>query len=167
MQKYKISESTPSPTDSEKTGNYFRNLAFRPSSTDDGSSGKRVSSIQFDTGRYDPHDNDDVFVISHSDSSVYSQKSKQKRVESNRTSDENPTKAKTRKICFIIIFLIVILGLIAGIAVIVVFYVINISKYISLFFFKVSFSGYVRLFMNRFDTYLTGSNRRQEVFYRK
>lgn len=122
LQKYKLSHgSTPSPTDSEKAGNYFHNIAFRPSSTDDGSSGKRVSSIQFDTGRYDPHDNDDVFVISHADSSVYSQKSKQKRVESNRTSEENPKKARTRKICSIIIFIIVIIGLIAGIAVIVYF----------------------------------------------
>ncbi|CAC5369514.1 CORIN [Mytilus coruscus] len=125
QRKYNVShDATPSPTDSEN-GNYYRNLAFSASSNDYVPT-NRTSPLKLN---FDEDNNDDVFVISHADSAVYSDKSKAKRVESARTSsDENPSELKIRKICLIIIFIVIILGLIAGIAVIVVFYVLNLGN---------------------------------------
>ncbi|XP_052085340.1 uncharacterized protein LOC127722981 isoform X2 [Mytilus californianus] len=125
QRKYKVShDATPSPTDSEN-GNYYRNLAFSASSNDNVPT-NRTSPLKLN---FDEDNNDDVFVISHADSAVYSEKSKAKRVESARTSsDENTSKLKIRKICLIIIFIVIILGLIAGITVIVVFYVLNLGN---------------------------------------
>ncbi|XP_071144475.1 uncharacterized protein [Mytilus edulis] len=131
QRKYKASyDVTPSPTDSEN-GNYYRNLAFSASSQDNVPANRTSTlKLNFDEDNINPA-NDDVFVISHADSAVYSEKSKAKRVESARTSptDENPpSHLKIRKICLIIMCIVIILGLIAGITVIVVFYFLNLGN---------------------------------------
>lgn len=123
FQKYKLSASTtPSPSEENKSfsnGFYHKNITGfegEPSTTN----GKGTPA--FDNLAYASHDDDNVFkpktdIYFDPSSLQRNQKGHLSRVESAR--EDNVPKKKGEKGCLILLFVLTVLGLLAGVAVIV------------------------------------------------